>query len=295
MSIPTVSIGLPVYNGENYLKWAVDSILNQTYRDFELIISDNASTDKTMELCGAYAKEDSRISYYRNENNLGASWNFNRVFHLSKGKYFQWACHDDMLEPTLLERCVDVLDRIPEVVLCYTKTTFIDQEGKPLWSVIGRPDLHIKGPHRRLRPFLKYHYPPNECSPVLGLFRSDVLKKTALIGKYPASDMILLGEVALHGEFYEIPECLFIRRDHPLKSTKAFPTMEERAVWFDPSQKGKTQWATWRWFLEWLKSVIRSPIGVGEGLICLMEVWEWAVWNRRNMAREFKHGFKTLL
>lgn len=293
--MPTVSIGFPVYNGENYLKEALDSILSQTFRDFELIVSDNASIDRTLEICRSYADKDSRIRLYSNEKNMGAAWNFNRVFHLARGEYIQWACHDDVLTPTLLYRCVEILRQMPEVVLCYSKTTFINEYGNPLSSVCGRPNFHIKGPHNRFRLFMKYHLYPNECSPVLGLFRTCVLKKTSLHGKYPSSDMILLGEIALRGEFYEIPECLLIRRDHPLKSTNAYPTLEERAIWFDPSQKGKVHLTTFRWVYEWFKSIIRSPIGMFEKVKCTIEVCNWARWNRENMHRELKHAVTRII
>ena len=291
--IPTVSIGLPVYNGENYLKEALDSILSQSFGDFELIVSDNASTDRTMAICRTYAEKDSRIRYYRNENNLGAAWNFNQVFRHARGRYFQWACHDDVWAPTLLERYVEVLDQMPHVVLCYSKTIFIDESGEPIRSLIGRPDLHDVSPQKRFLSFLKYHINPNECNPVLGLFRTNILKKSPLIGRYPASDMILLDEVALHGEFHEIQECIFLRRDHPLTSVRAHPSWEDRAVFFDPLNKGKIQMPTWRWFFEWIKSIIRSPIGLLERIKCIKELFHWAWWNRRNMKKEVKYLVKN--
>ena len=99
---PRVSIGLPVYNGENFLEFALDSILGQTFQDFELIISDNASTDATESICRRYAAKDSRIRYYRNPNNQGAAQNYNRVFALARGEYFKWAAHDDVCKPNYL-------------------------------------------------------------------------------------------------------------------------------------------------------------------------------------------------
>ena len=92
--VPLVSIGMPVFNGEDYVEAALDSILTQTFTNFELIISDNASTDRTEEICNDFADSDDRIRYYRQEKNLGAAANFNRVFELSSGKYFKWAAHD---------------------------------------------------------------------------------------------------------------------------------------------------------------------------------------------------------
>jgi glycosyltransferase involved in cell wall biosynthesis len=295
MKIPTVSIGLPVYNGDNYLKEAICSILSQTFNDFELIISDNASVDNTNGICRSFAGYDSRIRYYRNEINMGAAWNFNQVFHLARGKYFQWACHDDVWTPNLLERYIEVLDKMPHVVLCYSKTVFINESGELVRSLIGRPALQDKSPHKRFQSFLKYHIHPNECNPVLGLFRANILKKTSLIGSYPASDMILLGEVALYGEFHEIPECIFLRRDHPLTSVRAHPGWEDRAEFFDPLNKGKIQIPTWRWFFEWIKSIFRSPISMFERIKCIIELCNWAKWNRVKMVIELKHGAKKFI
>ena len=294
MKIPTVSIGLPVYNGGNYLRDMLDSILSQTLIDFELIISDNASTDDTRAICRSYAEKDSRVRYHRNEENLGAAWNFNQVFHLARGKYFQWACHDDVWTSTLLERCVHVLDQMSDVVLCYSKTAYIDEHGKPIRRVITRPCFQDKISNKRFRSFLKYHIHPNECNPVLGLFRASILEKSPLIGSYPASDMILLGEIVLHGEFYEIPEYLFLRRDHGLSSVRANPDWEDRAVWFNPSRKGKIQMPRWRWFLEWTKSILRSPIGLIERIKCFKELFHWAWWNRENMKNEVKYLAKYI-
>ena len=127
---PHVSIGIPVFNGEQYLAEAIDSILVLTYADFELIISDNASTDRTQEICRAYTKQDRRIRYYRNATNVGASKNFNRVFELSLVDYFKWAAYDDILAPDFLLKCVEVLDQDPSVVVCFSKMQIIDEDGK---------------------------------------------------------------------------------------------------------------------------------------------------------------------
>ena len=119
MPDPKVSIGLAVYNGERYLRQAIESILGQTYTDFELIISDNASTDSTQQICLEYAAEDGRISYHRNATNIGGANNENLTFRKAKAPYFRWAAHDDYVAPQLLERCVAILDTHPDVVLAY--------------------------------------------------------------------------------------------------------------------------------------------------------------------------------
>ena len=128
---PKLSVGLPVYNGENFLALAIEGLLSQTYTDFELIISDNASTDRTREICEEYAKKDQRIRFVRSETNLGAAPNHNRTFELSRGEYFKWAAHDDESDPNLLSRCMEWIERAPDsVVLVYTEAELIDSEGQ---------------------------------------------------------------------------------------------------------------------------------------------------------------------
>jgi glycosyltransferase involved in cell wall biosynthesis len=114
-----VSIGMPVCNGAKFITEALDSILNQTFENFELIVSDNASTDETGKICREYMAKDSCIRYYRSKQNFGAAWNFNHVFKLSSGKYFKWAAHDDVIAPDFPLKCVEVLERDPSVVLCH--------------------------------------------------------------------------------------------------------------------------------------------------------------------------------
>jgi glycosyltransferase involved in cell wall biosynthesis len=132
MAAPPVSIGLPVYNGEKYLSLALDSLLAQDYGDFELIIADNASTDRTAEICRQYADRDRRIRFARNDRNLGAVENFNNVFRLSSGEYFMWAAHDDLWHPSYISRCLGALRQDARVVLCASAVEFIGESGNKL-------------------------------------------------------------------------------------------------------------------------------------------------------------------
>src|SRR2546425_2550054 len=126
---PLVSIGLPVYNGENYVREAIESILDQGFADFELIISDNASTDRTGEICREWISRDSRVRYYKSEVNRGLAWNFNRVFELACGRYFLWVSHDDRVGEDYLSRCLEVLERYSGVVLCFSNSNYINETG----------------------------------------------------------------------------------------------------------------------------------------------------------------------
>jgi glycosyltransferase involved in cell wall biosynthesis len=270
-----VSIGLPVFNGEQYLRELLDSLLEQDFEDFELVISDNASTDATADICLRYAREDPRIRYSRADRNLGAAANYNRVFALANGEYFKWAAHDDRYEPTYLRRCVETLDRAPEsVVLCYPSTVLIDGAGSVLRGHKDNLDLRAREPHRRLRQFVKHW---GLCNVVYGLVRASALEKTQLIEKYVGSDVTLLAELALLGEFWEIPEPLFFRRIHAGCSRQGDLTDEEAALWFDPESEGLGMLSPGnRVFLEILGSIARGPLDVGEKLQCLAVcIWGW--------------------
>ena len=117
---PRLSIGLPVYNGEDYLAESLEALLGQTYEDFELIISDNASTDGTTDICRRYARQDSRIRYFRQSRNLGCNPNHNFVIEQARGELFKLASDDDLYARDLLKRCVDVLDECPRYVLVHS-------------------------------------------------------------------------------------------------------------------------------------------------------------------------------
>lgn len=291
---PLVSIGLPVYNGDNFLQEALDSILAQTYEDFELIISNNASTDSTEEICREYAAKDQRIRYYCNEKNLGAARNYNLVFELSQGEYFKWIAHDDLYAPESLERCVQVLNQMPSVVLCYPKTKFIDELGKPIKDYQDNFNLCSSTPHERYKTFLRVAYDwYGFMNPIFGLIRTNVLKQTKLHGSFASSDKILLGELALLGEFYEVPEYLFFRRDHPKRSVLLAPTFKERNLWFDPTYKGKGQMTRWRWLFEHLESINRVPMSWSEKAFCYLYMVDWIRRRRARLAEDLANVAKT--
>jgi glycosyltransferase involved in cell wall biosynthesis len=181
------------YNGENYLRKAVESILNQTFTDFELIIRDNASTDDTETICRTFAAQDSRILYIRDNQNRGAAHNYNQVFLQASGKYFRWAAHDDILAESNIERCFNYLEAHPSVVLCYPKTLIIDKHGNITSFYDDDMNLLDDDPVTRLKKFWLRH--AAECNAVFGLIRSDALRRTRLIGAYNSSDYITLANL----------------------------------------------------------------------------------------------------
>src|SRR5262245_60354195 len=146
---PPITIGLPVYNREKYLRTALDSLLNQTFGDFELVICDNASTDDTPTIAQEYAARDKRVRFFRNDANVGANRNFNRVFHLSRGKYLKWSTSDDYWAPQTLAQLFPIIDHDPEIVLCYPKTMICDAAGTPVEPYEDRLHLMEASPAER--------------------------------------------------------------------------------------------------------------------------------------------------
>lgn len=228
---PKISIGLPVFNGQRYLREAVDSLLAQTFEDFELMLCDNASTDDTENICREYVARDARVRYHRNASNIGAIPNFNAVFEQSSGTYFKWAAADDRHAPQFLEKTVAILDADPSVVLAYGKTILIDGAGEQIDS---RPvnlamAMHSHKPHARFRAALREEF----CTPIFGLIRAEVLERTGLHRNFYSSDKVLIAELSLHGRFHRVDEFLFYRRCHEEQSTTM--STRARAKWAIPS------------------------------------------------------------
>lgn len=270
--LPLVSLGLPVYNGANYLAEALESLLLQTYRNWEIILSDNGSTDATEGICRSFAARDARIQYHREPVNRGATWNFNRVVDLAQGPLFRWAAHDDVCAPELLERCVEAMAAHPRAVLCHTRTRVIGPVGEALCDY----DIRLRTDADRVGP--RFHdliCVDHACFPIFGVIRTDVLKRTRLLGQYSGSDRNLLAELAMHGPFHEVPEFLFLRRDHPGTSTRQYPSAKDRRAWFSVDQRGPNL-PTVRRALGYFGSILRAPMRPADKLTCLGILGKWS-------------------
>ena len=267
---PRVSIGLPVYNAEKYLREAVDSVLAQTYTNFELVIADNASSDATESICREYAGGDPRIRYFRNPRNLGAAPNFNRVFELSVGEYFKWAPYDDLIEPEFLDRCVQVLDNHPDVVLCYSRVKIIDKNSIFEVDHNPGPDTSSFDPSKRFRNLILH---PEYALQQMGLIRSALLRKTNMHGSFPSSDEILLSELALLGNFYEIPDRLYLYRRHRGQSSQG--SQRSRTYFFDTSLDGRILLPTWMYFGAAFKAIGNKSLTTEMKLSCYLTLLSW--------------------
>lgn len=289
---PRVTVGIPVYNGENYLDQAINSILGQTFADLELVISDNASTDGTEDICRTYEAQDDRVRYVRNAVNLGASKNFNHLVHMARGEYFKWAAHDDVCAPDLLQRCVSVLDADDSIILCYSLSLAIDENGDFLMHFAAQPNLNSTQPHKRfIECICKY---PDQNA-VFGLIRTDILKKTKMIGNFPSSDRALLGELTLLGRFYEIPEYLLFKRHHPEQHWRVYNSNRDKQIWYDPAKADVRVFRTWRLLQEHLKTIDRAPLNRSERAKCYLSMGLWVRYNWRKLLNDFITDRKRVL
>ena len=278
-----VTIGLPVYNSERFLKQSLDSLLAQTYSDFVLVISDNASTDGTAEICRQYAAADARVRYYRNETNIGNPRNFNRVAELATTRYLKWSTADDYWAPTFLEFSLEIMERDSTIALCYPQATLVDAQG-------GNPKqyddvLHLvqEDPAERFMALLDRIGLAHQH---LGLMRLSCLRRTHLLGPYVASDINLLAELTLYGKFYELPHRLFFRRFHEDSGSWKRGNKEHEARRYHGIGAKKVDLSQWRRHLAFFVGVWTSALPLTSKARLYRYLSRRMVWDRRRLAAE---------
>ena len=270
---PAVTIGIPVYNGERYLEEAIRSVLAQTHRDLELVISDNASTDRTAEICRDYALQDGRVRYFRNPTNLGAAPNYNLVFSHARGRFFKWLAHDDLITPTFVEKataCSGSASGCGDVQL---GGLLYRQQGGPLGlydTQLGKAD--VASPSRRLA---QVTLPSHSCVDFFGMFRRSALEGSLLHGSFHGADRALLAQMSLRGRMIQIPEPLVQMREHENRYTRSQLRAADRASWHDTSVRGRVSFPTWRLYVEYLKMVRAAQLGSGELMRCYAVLARW--------------------
>jgi len=289
---PKVSVAIPVFNGDNYLAEALDSVLAQTYRDFEVVISDNGSTDDTGNISRRYAAQDLRVQYFRTAVNQGDSWNFRRAVALASGQYFVFLAHDDKWTPEFLERCVAVLDTQPEVVLCYPKAIEIDSQGNPLYKKEQLLDADSLKPHRRFRQLIRMDH---NCETLFGLTRRGVLAKTSIHADFPDGDRVMLAELSLYGTYYRVPEYLFFHREHPVRSLNIYPSRFDRLALLKPNKGNQIAFPHFEEFVAYLRGISHVPLSGGERIDCYGEMLRWLKDNHKRLRGDLVYVTKYLL
>jgi glycosyltransferase involved in cell wall biosynthesis len=226
--MPHISLAMPVYNGENFIGAAIDSLLSQTYSDFELIVTDNASKDGTREIVEGYAKVDSRVRYIRNIENIGAAPNYNLGFEHSTGEFFKWCAHDDLHSENYLEECLRMLRNDDALSIVHARTEGLDELDRPAaLNGVGMPEVLNDHPGIRFETVLNFDH---DCYHIFGLMRSDMLRKTGLQNLYYGTDRALLAEMAILGKIGVAEQATFFSREHSARSVNLESNLQ-RAVW----------------------------------------------------------------
>lgn len=291
---PKVSVGIPVYNGGKFIADTIESVLNQTFQDFELIISDNASTDATEEICRAYATQHECIRYYRNTVNLGLSRNFNRVFQLAKGEYVKLMAADDLCAPEFLEQCVDFFDQNPSAVLCYSRIQIVDSNLNYLSAEgagINSLEANSTSPSKRFYELIRHNNHHHQGIEVYSLIRKSALDQTPLFGYYAHADRVFSARLGFLGTFHQIDKPLMFYRNHPgqasvVKKRRWFNLSEPTphpSVW-DPEKMNQLTFPEWRLNAEYLASINEASIGFIDRLVCYFYLL-WRLLLHKNWAR----------
>lgn len=310
--LPRIGIGVPVFNGERYLPRTLDSLLAQTFTDFEICITDNASSDRTQAICEAYASRDSRVRYHRSEVNLGPAGNFHRCYELARGAYFKWNAADDMCAPAFLEKCVAVLDADPDVVLAFPRTMIIDEDDRPIQENEFDADADHPRAHVRFWRLMTIDHRCHGAHELYGVIRRSVLDRIPVYSRIVRSDSVMLARLALLGRFRRIEgEPLFLNREHRQRSVTAqtpgrgLSARSRLSRWigqgpvppahfWNPALKGRINFPEWRVWLEYLRSPALADLGLAEAVMSRLALLGFTARHLPKLARDTIIGAEHL-
>jgi hypothetical protein len=285
--MPTVSVGLPVYNGARYLAEAVDSLLAQTLGDFEIVISDNASTDETERICRAYAARDPRIRYVRSETNRGLLWNFRRVLELARGPYFKWMAHDDKCAPEFLRRCVHELDVDQGLVLCAPTTVDVDDHGNVMRAYAWPARTDSPDVLERFHDIIR----DRRADPFFGVMRTAVVRELDLSRPCLAFDKVVLAELALRGRLRVLGDPLHLHREHAGRSMRVHGhRAAPRLASFDPARANRVPLPLLWQALETYKGLRRAPLPAATQRRCALMIPVWVASRPVRLAAELVYA-----
>lgn len=281
---------MPVFNGEATIEGALESLLAQTFGDFELVVSDNASTDGTEALVRAAAAQDSRIRYIRQPTNIGANGNYSFVARTARSEFLKWSSSSDWCAPTFVERCVAALDSRPDAVLAAPRTRLFAGD-----RADGRDyphDLEILDETPSAR-FVRLYRTIQLNNAFNGVIRLSALRQTRLVAPYHEADMVLMGHLALLGKYLLVPEPLFYRRMEPGFST-ALQGAEAVRRHHYPTPTARSLFQVWKRHTGWFRAALSAPMPFGDRARVLDHLAHHLVWDRRALADDLGGAWRYL-
>lgn len=281
-SPPSVSVGMPAYNSSKWIGAAIESILDQSFGDFELIISDNASTDSTYAICERYARQDSRIRLLRNPVNIGANRNYLAVLAQARGSYFKWASSNDVCAPAFLQRCVEALEADRSAVLAYPLTTLFELDIADGEAYDRDFELLSDEASQRLTALLDSIRLNNAFN---GVIRRAALQAAAPMGNFQRADIVLMAELALLGRFQLVRERLFFRRMSEDSATR-LKTPKQVDQHLSPQAVRPLQWQNWLYHFALLRAALRQGPLTANSLTALGHVLRRMRWSRGGLIND---------
>ena len=281
MAQALVTIGLPIYNGASLCRIAIESVLAQTYPNFELLVSDNCSTDETEDVCREYARRDSRVRYSKTERNLGSARNCCRTVELARGEYFRWIAHDDWIHPDFITECLPIAEANPEIISVAPIIDIVDRAGIKYQSVVsytGRASWSSNRIEQYAQMMDELAYCETHSDGLFmvaysfALHRLSLLRRTRLLMPFISSDYVLAAELALWGKlaFVNKPLGVFVR---DTGTTPQFVLWNPLAIQhtLDPSRMSKLDMliSVRRRHFEHVVAVLRSPLSVFEKVLAV--------------------------
>lgn len=282
-SLPRVSIGMPVYNGERWLDETLQALRAQTLSDFEVIISDNASVDATPAICARHAAQDARIRYYRNARNIGANRNYVAVLKRARAEYFKWTSSNDLCDPRFLERCVGALEAEPGAALAYPGTILFADN--PREGTLYEGDLSVMQESAAAR-FAYVMCKMRLNNAVNGVIRTALLRRSHF-ETFQSADIVMMGELALLGKFVRIAEPMFFRR----MSEESATLLQDRVAkerHIEPSATAPLRWQHWKYQWGVMRgAMLLAPLG-SQKLAAVIFALKSIVWARSDLMSDVR-------
>jgi glycosyltransferase involved in cell wall biosynthesis len=278
-----LTIGVPVYNGERFLRPCLDSLLSQTYRDFVLVISDNASTDRTREICESYVKADARVRYHRNPVNVGLYGNFNLLLGLVRTPYVKLASADDFWAPPMLADAMEQMERDPSLVLCHPRAVLVDEDGGEIRRYEKSLQLMDDDPVVRFRRVLTELGLVNQ---LMGVMRTNAVRSMLPLMTQPPADSVFVAELSLHGKIMELPQFQYFRRFHEECSSWDRKSESHQVRLVSSGGTRRVRLATWKYHWGLVRRVLHSPLHPGAKIKLLGFLGRRAAWDRSELLRE---------
>ncbi len=285
-----VSIGMPVYNASAYLRTALDGVLSQTFKHFELVLADNASTDDSASICEEYAGRDPRIRFYRNPVNIGANGNFTYTLKLARYNYFMWTSSNDYIAPTYIEKAVAMLDARPDVVLCVARPRYFADDIDKFQEVEDPMDIGMNSPIERFRTLLQRVTINNAMH---GLIRTEALRATMPLESYSSSDNVMIAQLSLAGKFVQLPEPLFYRRFEQAAATELM-TPEELRHFYAPGRRSPMRFQVWKLHAGFWSLLSRARLSLGDRFELAVYLAKMMYWDGPKLIRDIDEAMRAV-